>query len=153
MTFNISAVYNAVVSHAMASGLFDRVGSHEPKNAPGNGITCSVIAGPMRTLPAHSGLDKVTIRAEFRIRIYMNMLQEPQDAIDETLIRTAESLMSAYCGDFELGGNVKQIDIFGSSGNLGLTADPGYVEIDKKMHRIVDIVLPVIVNDVWDEVA
>lgn len=38
----VMEVFDNVVSLALASGRFEHVNQHEPKNAPGNGLECSV---------------------------------------------------------------------------------------------------------------
>jgi hypothetical protein len=60
--------------------------------------------------------------------------------------------MAAYSGDFELGGNVRNVDLLGQASE-GLTAQAGYLEQDGKLYRVMTINLPLIVNDVWNQVA
>lgn len=151
MALDISTILNNVISHAMASGMFERVNQHEPKNAPGNGLTCAVWVD--RIAPTQSsGLSSTSAVVTFRIRLYSNMLQEPQDSIDPNIVLAVDSLMTAYSGDFDLGGSVRNVDLLGLAG-LPLQAQAGYLNQDSKLFRVMDITLPVIVNDVWDQVA
>lgn len=151
MTFNPQAVFDGIQSHAMASGFFDRVGTHEPKSPPGNGLTCAIWADRIECVLS-SGLASSTVRAVFRVRIYSNMIQEPQDAIDPNVLTATASLFAAYNGDFELGGEARHIDILGSEGEP-LLAEAGYLEISGRMNRVMTISLPVIFNDAWSQVA
>ena len=56
MSLDTTAIMNAVLSHAAASGYFDRVAGHEPKNAPGNGLSAAVWVDRIGPVPAGSGL-------------------------------------------------------------------------------------------------
>lgn len=149
---DIAAIIDAIVSHALASGYFDRVNQHEPKSAPGNGVSASVWADSIEPASHGSGLSTTSARVVFNVRIYTSMVQEPMDSIDTNIMLAVSALMSAYSGDFELGGNVRQIDLLGSSG-MPLQARAGYVEQDKRLYRVFTINLPVIVNDAWTQAA
>lgn len=145
---NVTAILDGVVSHAMSTGLFERVNLHEPKNAPGNGLSCSVWLDEVSPAQNQSGLSMTTALVVLNVRIYSSMVAEPQDSIDPGLLSATDVLLTAYSGDFELGGNVKCIDLLGSAGTT-LKARAGYLEQDRKMFRVMEIVLPVIVNDAW----
>ena len=149
MSLNTTVVLNEVVSHAMKLGLFERVNGHEPKSAPGNGLSAAVWVD--RVGPAGSGLAATSALLTLQVRLYSPMLQEPQDAIDPNLTAAADALMNAYSGDFELGGNVRNVDLLGQTGP-GLSAQAGYIEQDHKLYRVMTITLPLIVNDVWEQV-
>ena len=151
MALDISSILDGVVSHAMASGQFERVNQHEPKNAPGNGLTCAIWVDRIAPTTA-SGLASTSAVVTFRVRLYSGMLQEPQDAIDPNIVLAVDALMTAYSGDFDLGGNVRNVDLLGLAG-IPLSAQAGYLNQDNKMFRVMDITLPVIVNDVWGQVA
>lgn len=145
---DIEALVDAVVSHAMLTASFERVNQHEPKNAPGNGLTCAVWMD--RVDPAKSGLNSTSARVAMKVRIYSNMLQEPQDMIDIEAVKAFDLLMKAYNGDFQLDGMIRQVDIMGEYG-VPLSAIAGYLEQDSRMFRVLDITLPLIVNDVWTQ--
>lgn len=149
----VDALTDAVVSHAAASGHFERVNAHEPKNSPGNGLTCAVWAQTVVPIPAASGLNSTTGRVLFNVRIYSNMLQEPQDGIDPEVLKAVDTLFTAYSGDFTLDGLVRNVDLLGTYG-VAMTAVAGYVPIgNNTMYRIMTISLPLIVNDLWSQVA
>jgi hypothetical protein len=136
----------------MRLGLFERVNTSEPKNSPGNGLTAAVWLQMVSPVAAASGLAATSARVEFMLRIYSNMLQEPQDAIDPEILSAVDVLMGAYSGDFDLGGTVRNVDLLGAHG-VGLSAVAGYLAVDNKMFRVVDLTLPLIVNNVWEQVA
>lgn len=148
MSLPARAIRDVLVSHAMSLGVFDRVGAHEPKNAPGHGLTCAFLLE--RVDSARSGLASTSARLVFSARIYSSAFQEPMDDIDAYLVDAVDALFAAYIGDFELGSNARNIDIFGSHG-ISLFAQAGYADQDGRLYRIVTINIPVIVNDCWDE--
>lgn len=152
MSLNSSEILNAVVSHAMSLGIFERVNTSEPKNSPGSGVTAAIWLQTISPVPANSGLHLTSARVEFIIRLYSNMMEEPQDAIDPNLMGSIDLLMATYSADFDLGGLVRNVDLLGAHG-IGLAATAGYLDVSGKMYRIIDIVLPLIVNDVWEQVS
>jgi hypothetical protein len=155
MSFDDAAVrtlLDEIVSHAASLGVFDRVASHEPKNAPGSGLSCSVWADAIAPLARASGLASTSGRIAFSVRIYSSMLAEPQDDKDREILTATSALMGAYSGDFTLGGNVRAVDLLGMYGTP-LSAKAGYLNQDGKLFRVMEITLPVICNDMWDQVA
>lgn len=149
---DIRGMLDAITSHASSLGLFERVNTHEPKNAPGNGLTCAVwmeSIGPLKS----SGLPATTGLVTFNVRVYASMLSEPQDAIDPNITEAVDLLLDTYSGDFDLGDNqVRNIDLLGAYGR-GLSARAAYIPIDNKLYRCMTIELPVVVNDIWAQEA
>jgi hypothetical protein len=152
MSLDSVGMLDSIVSHAMRLGLFERVNTSEPKNAPGNGLTAAVWLQSVAPVALASGLAATAARVEFTLRMFSNMLQEPQDAIDPEMLAAVDVLMTAYSSDFDLGGTIRNVDLLGAHG-AGLSALAGYLNVDNKMFRVVDLTLPLIVNDVWEQVA
>ena len=150
MSLSTSAILAAVISHAKGAGRFERVLTHEPKSAPGNGLTVAVWAQSLR--PVVSGLASTCARLELSVRVYTNMLAKPEDDIDRRLLDVVDLLMGAYSGDFTLGGLVRNVDLLGEHGEP-LSADAGYLEQDNRLYRVMVITLPLIVNDLWSQSA
>lgn len=148
---NIDGILDGLVSHAMRLGVFERVNQHEPKNAPGNGLTCALFVSTIDPLPSTSGLRSSSGRVAFVARLYSSMTQEPQDMIDPNLVKATDLLMTAYSGNFTLTGLAMSIDLLGQSGMM-LSARSGYLDIDRKIYRVMDVMIPVLVNDLWDQV-
>lgn len=148
MALDINGLLNTVVSHAMASGHFERVNQHEPENAPGHGLTCAVWANRITALRT-SGLNTVTTLVVFNVRV-MSLMFDPPDAIDPTMIAAVDALCGAYTADFTLDGLVRQVDLFGAHGQP-LDVRAGYLQQDGTKYRVMDISLPVVVNDLWTE--
>ena len=151
MSLGFSTLIDAVTSHASAAGFFDSVQTHEPKSPPGTGLTYAVFLSAVGPV-ASSGLASTSARVELTGRIYKPFLSEPEDLIDPNLTDAVDALMTAYSGDFSLGGNVRCVDLMGAYGTP-LSARAGYQQIDKTVFRVIDIVIPIIVNDAWTQEA
>ncbi len=148
--FGAQTLFNKIESHAKGSGLFDSVNTHEPKSAPGGKLHCAIYVTGLRPMPLGSGLASTTGVVTLIARIYLPMIQEPQDKIDPTIVAAADTLMSKYSGDFSLGSSARNIDLLGSTGE-SLEARAGYITIDQTVFRSMDITIPIIVNDVYTQ--
>lgn len=153
MTLDASGVQDALVSQCLALGLFARVNGHEPKSAPPSGLTAAVWVDYIGPSPLDSGLAATAGLLRFKIRLYTGMLSEPQDAIDPMLLSAVVVLLAALSGDFTLGATVRNVDLMGAAAGSPLSAQAGYLNQDGKLFRIMDITLPLIINDIWDQSA
>ena len=147
---DILAILDGLVSHAMALGRFEQVNTHEPKSAPGHGLTAAIWLQSLDPVPEASGLATSAGRLVWTLRIFQNALMQPPDAIDPYVLEAASALITAYSGDFELGGNVRNVDLLGAHG-VALAGRAGYLNQDGKIFRIFDVTIPLIVNDVWSQ--
>lgn len=152
MTVDTAALVSGVVSHAAASGHFEKVNGHEPKNAPGKGVTAAVWVQRLTPIALQSGLATTSALLVINLRIYTNMIQEPQDAIDPRVVAAADALMTAYSGNFTLGGLVADVDLLGRHGTA-LAAEAGYLNQDNKIFRVMTLTIPLVLNNVWEQVA
>ena len=150
----LTDVLDAVVSHALASGYFATVNGHEPVNAPvGGGITAGVWVdslAPVRSSGLAAGSGLLTLQ----VRLYSSVVQEPQDAIDPALLDAVNGLMVAYSGDFQLGGiaGVRCVDLLGQSGTA-LSMRAGYSEQQDGVYRVMTVTVPILIDDLWAQVA
>jgi len=147
MSLDIQAITDAIASHAMSLGYFDRVNTHQARIAPGNQITAAVwfqTLTPVRT----SGLSSTSVRLEFTLRQYQSTISEPQDEIDPQLVIAASALYQSFSQDFELGGEARHIDLLGASGSA-LSLDAGYIEASGMTVRVIDLLIPIVINDVF----
>jgi hypothetical protein len=140
----------ALASHAAALGHFERVNEFEPDNAPGNGLSCALWPDRIDPAVGATGLAATTARILYQVRAYSSTLIAPPDAIDAAMLRAVDDLMSAYTGDFTLGGLIKQVDLLGQHG-IPLAAQAGYIDQDDRKLRVVTITVPVVVNDAWTQ--
>ncbi|MFI0236326.1 hypothetical protein [Streptomyces sp. NPDC016845] len=146
---DVLGILDGVESHAAASGYFERVNGHEPKSAPTTGGLTAAVWIDSITPVLSSGLASTTGRLLVMVRLY-SPLSDPEDAVDRDLMAATSALIGAYCGDFTLGGLVRQVDIRGAHG-AALTARAGYLEQDSAVFRVFTISVPLIVNDLWEE--
>lgn len=148
---NSKTVTEALVSHIMTTKRFKRVNTSENRSVT-TGLTAEVWFQRLAPSPEQSGLAAVTVRLEYTIRIRSALPRGNSDQIDPEILAAVDDLMNKYCTNFTLGGVVKEVDIFGANGE-GLESNSGYIKIDDVDYRVVDITLPLIINDVWDEEA
>lgn len=144
----LEEAFDKLVSTAQRSGYFVSSISYEPKSAPTGGLTFACWLGNIRPIPPRSGLAVTSARTEILGRVYSNMLAEPQDKIDIDLSRATAHMLAELTGDFEVAG--AYIDLLGAHGDP-LSAETGYVSLDQTMFRIVDIPVPFIADDVFDQ--
>ena len=155
MAFDQQAVTNvtdALVSKAAATGSFRRVNSHEPKAAPGSGLTLAIWADSIQPVAQASGLASTSGVVTFLARAYGNMLQKPEDEIDPRLMASASVLIGAYSADFTLGALVRNIDLLGMYGRK-MGGQAGYVTIGGAMYRIFTVTVPCVMDDLWSQEA
>lgn len=149
---NTRALLDGLVSNALQLGIFDKVNTHEPKAAPGHGLTAAIWSDGIRPVPQASGLNQTSAVSVFSFRIYQNMTMEPQDLIDTYIVEAVDTLFAQLTGDFTLNGEARNIDLLGETGN-GLGAQAGYINQDGRIFRVMDITIPIIINDAWSQNA
>ena len=139
-----------VTSLALSSGYFDTVAQHEPKNAPGKGL--SLFVWLTRFVPIQtSGLNSTSVRIDINAQLRCSMTREPQDDIDLDLIEAADALCAEINGDLDLGASIRSVDVFGQHG-ASLDGVSGYIDQDGHKFRVLDITVPCLVNDAWTQV-
>jgi hypothetical protein len=153
MAIESQDLVDRVASHAKATGLFDRVNKHEPKNKPGRGLTCAIWVDRIEAARGRAGLASTTARVVLNCRIYTNMLQNPQDAIDPNVMRATDVMFEALSGDFSLGSEERWIDLLGATQGHPLFSQSGYINIDTMTYRVMTITVPIIVEDAWTQAA
>lgn len=147
----LDPIFDAVISDVQASGYFDKVNAYETKRRPLTKMTAAVWLQSIDPIALASGLASTSALIVFIVRMYMNMLREPQDGIDPLMAKATSNIMRRYHGDFDFGGVIRNVDLLGHFGT-SLRAEAGYQEIDKVNFRVMDITVPCIVNDVWPQV-
>lgn len=159
-SFNEAAVHDvfgAVESYCRQMGRFDSVNTHEPTNAPQQGLTCAIWVDGIVPIN-RSGLAATSGSLNLRIRIYMPFREQPADMIDPEVLTAVTELMGAFIGGFtfssvtQIQDNIRGVDVRGGEGSgERLDARAGYLEMDRKIYRVMTIRLPVIINDMWTE--
>lgn len=150
---NAASIQDKLGSHCQRTGVFDTVNRHEVKNAPGRGVHAEVFLDTIDPIQA-SGLGTSSVRIGWRIRISTDMLAEPQDDIDPRIADAADIVFSSLHQDFQLNDDavddVRFIDLLGAHG-AALGAKAGYINRDNKQYRVIDVTVPVIINDAWSQ--
>ena len=152
MTLATRDIIAQVASHAQTVGIFEAVRQHEPKNAPGLGLSVAVWVDEIRPLPARSGLAVTSVLLVLNVRIYSPMVQEPQDEIDPRILDAVDALLASYSGDFDLGGTVEQVDLLGAYGPP-LGARAGYLQQDGKVFRTMVLTVGLVVDNLYTQAA
>lgn len=143
-------VLDAVVSDALALGVFENVNGHEAASAPGSGVSADVWVGNMFALGPASGLDEVSVLLLLNMRVYKQWNAADRDTIDPALLGAVGQLFGMLAGGFTLGGLVRNVDVMGGHGTP-LSAPFGYVTIDSIQYRCATLAVPCIVDDLWTE--
>jgi hypothetical protein len=155
-SLDVATLIDYAVSHALTLGRYDSVNAHEPKSKPGAGITCAIWVDRFAPIDERSGLATTSVLVTLSVRSYSSMLAEPQDMIDVNLTGAVDALMRSYVGDFTVtnpaGVAVASVDVLGAYGDP-LGGQAGYLDVDGKLYRVFTITLPLIVDDLWDQVS
>ena len=151
MSLDIQGILAAVESHARSIGGLEDVVTVEPKSAPGNGIYAAIWVSDITPTPGGSGLAAMSVVLTLTVRVMKRMLSLPYGQIDPDMLAVVDQLMAAYAGAFTLGGEVRDVDLFGMYGTK-MAGRAGYLTLDKSMFRVMDITLPLVINDLWAEV-
>jgi hypothetical protein len=152
MALDYAPIRSQLTSHAQGLGIFDQVLGHEPVSPPGSGLTYAIWLGTLAPSAQNSGLSSTSARLAVNGRIYLPADTEPMNDVDLQLINAADLLIGAYTGDFELGGNVRNLDLLGANG-VPLQAEFRYLQLGSTTYRTANLNLPMIVNDVWTQGA
>lgn len=152
MALNTQATIDALMSHAQGLGVFEQFVGHEPVSALGNGLTGGTWVSEIQPFAAGSGLARTTAVVIHFVRLYTPAIQEPADSIDPLLTNATDLLLEAYSADFELGGNARNIDLLGQSGTR-MSAKTGWQSLGDTTMRIMNITIPVIINDAFTQAS
>lgn len=150
MSLDSKALLSALTSHAKRLKIFDRVIGYDPKNVPGDGLTCCVFAEMLTARPS-TGLNRSAALMVWVIRVMLPISARQLDDTEPAVVDAADKVVRSLMGAFTLGGLVRNVDIRGQAGTP-LRVDFGYVEITGTVYRFAEIITPLIVNDVWTEV-
>lgn len=143
----VQPALDQLTSWLKKAGIFKEVKTVEKKTTPVAGITAALYLAGIELVGKISGLGKGTGLYTFTLRLYSNVAQDPPDQIDPELAAVIDKVFNILCGDFELDGNVRNIDILGEVSE-GLKARAGHVEVGGAMYRAIDISIPLIIDDV-----
>ena len=141
MAFNPKPIMEKLRSFLAASARFPGgTGIGEPK-APPTSAYASVILGPI-TLTEPTAGGATSGRIDLIVRIYRDAINEPLEDTEFLMATTVLELFEDFCGDFDFGdANVRNLL------PLDMAATPGYQTIGNTLYRVMDITVPLMVND------
>ena len=143
--FTIRPTLQEIQSYLAASGEFVTVELGEPEAvARGDGLTAAIWVSGTRI--ALTTLTKVTKVYDANIRVYRDMLGEPTEGIEIGLAKVVQDIASDLLGDYDLGATVRDIDACGQYGTP-LRAEWGHDVVAGVVFRVVDMTIPIVVND------
>ncbi|HEX3781742.1 MAG TPA: hypothetical protein VHX38_18925 [Pseudonocardiaceae bacterium] len=152
MSFDANGILNQLISVAQASGLFDQVNGHEPASIPASGVTAGVWLQSIGPSKKVSGLASTAARVEYLMRLYTPGITGNLDWIEPNMTNAAAVMIGALSAEFTLGGEVFATDLLGAWGNP-LAGKAGWVDQAGQKMRIIDITVPFLVDNVWEQVA
>jgi hypothetical protein len=136
---DVEPTMRRVQSHIAETGYFPRVQIGEPKAMPVNSVlTCALFLRDFRTVSL--SLAGAVYELSLWARIYVPMLQEPQERIEFALANGFLAIMRSLGADVTFGGTVRNFD---PGGAYGSSADEraGYVDVGGVMCRVGDIAI------------
>lgn len=151
MALDSRSILDNIASHAMATGHFDAVLGYVSKQSATNGVTAALYIEDIRAIRT-SGLASTSVRMEVEMQIYSSTYQTPYEDIDVNLALAVDAMFTALIGDFDLGSEARNIDIFGAWGQP-LRVRSGLMNLDGKEFRVFQILMPIVVDDVWTQAA
>lgn len=146
----LRGVLSTVVDKVSGTGKFETVFPYEPLSAPTETLSAAVfVSDPVTPIASTSGLTGADARLVIMVRVLRRAsMASPGEDVDLDALDAADAVMDALAGGYTLGGTVRNVDVLGESGQ-GLTILPGYATIDKTIFRLMDITVPVEMNNVW----
>jgi hypothetical protein len=153
MSLDTTALANALLSHALATGHVKRHALTEPTGSPGQGVTCTVVLRRWAPVRKRSGLAATSLRCQFDVALYLPMPDQAGSAVDALLWAANDALIGAYSQDFELGGQAAAVDLLGMAGDP-LSGELGYTRLaGDQLYRVLTISVPVLIDNVYQQEA
>ncbi|MFD5244999.1 hypothetical protein ACFWIW_10670 [Amycolatopsis sp. NPDC058340] len=150
MTLGFESIQDDLISHAGRLGVFDTVNGHETTNAPGRGVHAEVYVDTIDPVQS-SGLAATSARLGVKVRVSTDM-SDPQDGIDPRIVGAADAFIGSIHSDFELDGDARHVDLLGAHG-IPLSGRSGYMVRANQQFRVIDVIVPIIINDAWTQEA
>lgn len=144
MAFNIKTTIQAIASYLQASGYFQTVNTGEPKSPPTGKLNAAVFMDSVNVVQLTLATT-IEIHAVI-IRIYINMMSDPEEQIEYQMAEAVSKVSSDLIGEYDLGATIRNVDA-GGAHSSGLRASWGYLELGGIIYRIVDMYVPLLVDD------
>ena len=145
MPFEMETTLKNMATHLRQdkASLFRKVQIGEPKGSPAERFTAALFMD--RVGVAQLTLTDTIETHVVTIRIYDNMLREPQEDVEFEMARVVSRVMSDLAGEFDLGRTVRSVDVGGIYGTP-LSSRWGFIDVSGTMYRFADITVPLIVD-------
>jgi hypothetical protein len=102
-----------------------------------------------------SGTNVTSLRVAFIIRLYLSVSQQTPDVVDPRMMHATATIMQAFNQGFTFTETVYAVDLLGEQG-VRLSAHCGYMKVGSPegsaLYRIMDITVPVLLTNVWQQV-
>ena len=147
-SFNVKTTLERVDGYLAASGYF-RAGhmiGHPKKPIPAQGAELFAAAYMMSASVVALTLSTTIELHVIGIRVFRNFLTEPVSGIHFQLADAVSQIENDLVGEYDLGANIRNIDVGGQYGQP-LRADWGTLDLGGMMYDVVDITVPLIVDD------
>jgi len=142
MAFDITSTINVVVSFLQKRGEYSLVQIGEPKSPPRGDLAAAVFVSDASVVGVTL---QTTIEIhELTIRLYRNMMEEPEEDNELRISQSVTGIVSDLLGDYDLGASVRNLAV-GEYGRT-ISATYGYLDVGGTMYRSVDISVPLIVD-------
>ncbi|MES2211353.1 MAG: hypothetical protein V4515_14415 [Chloroflexota bacterium] len=149
---DLQPMVDALLTHASRTAAFDVIMSHEPRSAPSGKWTFACWVQNIDPIARASGLAVVSLRLEFLVRLYCPYVGPSADdlnTMDSDMAMRVGLLWNAYMGDFEFTAEDHALDVFGAHGDP-MRMRGGFATFQNTPFRIADLLVPVIMWDVYD---
>ncbi len=143
----IGGVFLKLRDHAAGLGVFEHVEGHALQNPPSSGKAVAFELGSLRPYAAGSGLNVTSVELTITASVYRLLQTQPADDIEPSIAGAVAALMVALSADFDLGEQVRNIDL------MSLAADAGYVKLGggETVFRTAVLTIPIVINDVFEQ--
>jgi hypothetical protein len=148
----VDAIMAKVVSVVESLAVVETVNGGDNIHVVGAGLRASVSPERIASPPGSSGLDSASVVLTVRVRLFDRVFPTPVDEFSTDLLKAIGKVCGAYLGGFTLGGLVRDIDLHGRHGQA-MTVQAGYMDVPDGTCRVMTLLLPLVIDNAWEEVA
>jgi len=153
--FAYETLINDIVSYLEQTALFDSVQAFELDGNVGH-FVAAVFPAPDAIDPVAglSGTNVTSLRVQFIVRLYFSTAQQTPDVVDPKVINATALIMRKFNEGFTFTESIYAIDLLGEK-SQGVVAKCGYMKVGSPeasaQYRIMDILVPILLADVWTQ--
>lgn len=153
--FNWAQFQIDIIDYVSRLGMFDSVQNFELTGNVGQ-FVAAVFPDPEALTPVAglSGTNVTSLCVQFVVRVYIQASAANPDVIDPRALNAAALIMRKFNEGFTFTESIYAIDLLGEK-SAGLRAVAGYAKIGSPdgsvLYRIIDIRVPILLADVWQQ--